>query len=100
MAETAIPEPADGTRLEFEHNTDVYAFWRDDESSRIAGYPVGDGGEVWCEYGRDVPTSWSQMVAEFGDSLRLAIRLVPVPEDEPNRRLWPTTIYRTVGDLS
>lgn len=96
---TVIPEPPDNTRIEFEHHTDVYAFWRDDESSRLAGYPVGDGGVVWCEYGSSVPVTWASMVADFGESLLLAIRLVPVPEDEPNRRRWPTTVYR-LGDVT
>jgi hypothetical protein len=37
-----LPEPPNGTRLEFEHWTDVYAVWRDDESSRVAGWRTGD----------------------------------------------------------
>lgn len=93
---TTLPEPPDGTRLEFEAGTDVYGVWRDDESSRRAGYPIGDGGETWCLYGSDVPKTWVQMVDEFGaDALALAVRLVPVAEDLPNRERWPTEVmYR------
>ena len=77
-----LQEPPDGTRIEFEHCTDVYAMWRDDDSSRRAGYVFGDGGETWCLYGHTVPRSWTQMLAEFGPaSLRLAVRLVPHPDD-------------------
>jgi hypothetical protein len=89
-----LPEPPDGTRLEFEFCTDLCAIHRDDETSRIAGYPVGDGGEVWCDYFGDVPVTWSEMVSRYGeDVLRLAVRLVPVAEDLPNRDKWPTAIY-------
>lgn len=85
-----LPEPPDGTRIEFEHATDVYAAWRDDASSGQAGYPVGDGGEVWCLYGSTVPRTWMVMWLEFGDSLATAVRLIPVPEDVPNYAKWPT----------
>lgn len=37
------PEPPDGTRIEFEYGTDVYAAWRDDESSRGSGWRAGSG---------------------------------------------------------
>jgi hypothetical protein len=94
-----LPEPPDNTRLEFECGTDLYAIHRDDESSRRAGYPIGDGGETWCVYGSDVPMTWTAMVDEFGtDALALAVRLVPVAEDLPNREQWPTEIwYREDG---
>lgn len=80
MSTDQIPEPPDGSRIEFEHCTDLYAAWRDDASSREAGWPAGDGGEVWCLYGEDVPVTWAQMCADFGDSLRNLTRLVPVAE--------------------
>lgn len=87
-----LPEPPDGTRIEFEHHTDVYAAWRDDDSSARAGYPVGDGGEVWCLHGQTVPRSWAVMWLEFGDSLRTAVRLVPHPDDVGNYDRWPTSV--------
>jgi hypothetical protein len=77
---TEIPEPPDGSRIEFEHHTDVYAAWRDDAASREAGWTCGDGGEVWCLYGDDVPVTWVRMCADFGDSLRTLTLLVPVAE--------------------
>jgi hypothetical protein len=94
MTKTNLPEPPDGTRLEFEYCTDVFAAWRDDDSSARAGWPVGDGGKVWCLYGQTVPVTWSELVAEFSEAaLRLAVRLVPIAEDQPNRAQWPTAIY-------
>lgn len=86
----AVPEPPDGTRIEFEHNTDVYAAWRDDESSGSAGWATGDGGVTWCLYGQSVPVSWAVMWLMFGDSLRTLVRLVPVADDVPNYDQWPT----------
>jgi hypothetical protein len=94
---TTLPEPPDGTRIEFECGTDVYAAWRDDRSSAHAGYPIGDGGEVWCLYGETVPKTWVQMVEEFGDALALAVRLMPVAEDLPKRDQWPTTVWERQG---
>jgi len=85
-----MPEPPDGTRLEFEHWTDVYAIWRDDESSRVAEWKTGDGGWVWCLYGQSVPTTWAEMWEMFGESLETAIRLIPHPDDIHRRCLWPT----------
>lgn len=64
-----IPEPGDGTRLEFEYGTDLYAVWRDDESSRAAGWRTGAGGETWCLYGESVPRTWDWLRAEFGDEV-------------------------------
>lgn len=77
MAELDIPEPPDGTRIEFTHCTDVFAAWRDDASSAAAGWTTGDGGEVWCLYCHSVPRTWAWMLAQFGSSLRDAVRLVP-----------------------
>lgn len=87
---TAPTEPPDGTRLEFEYYTDVYAAWRDDESSRRAGWRAGDGGYVWCLYGHSVLISWHALWLMFGESLRLAVRLEPHPEDVHKYDLWPT----------
>lgn len=62
------PEPPDGTRIEFqEHGSpggDLIAIYRDDASSAEAGWPVGNGGKVWCEYGRSVPMTWIQVLAD------------------------------------
>lgn len=88
------PEPPDGTRIEFEFCTDLYAAWRDDASSKEAGWPAGDGGNVWCLYGYSVPKTWVEMCADFDtESLRLAVRLVPLAEDLPNRDQWPTSTW-------
>lgn len=90
-----LPEPPNGTRIEFEYFTDVYAAWRDDEASRIAGWPVGDGGRTWCLYPSSVPVSWDMLCAEFGDdpnALALAVRLIPHPEDLAKRAMWPTQV--------
>lgn len=92
-----VPEPPDGTRLEFEHQTDVYAAWRDDESSARAGWTAGDGGDVWCLYGQTVPVKWAVMWLEFGDSLRTAVRLVPHADDTGNYAKWPTAQYAVKG---
>jgi hypothetical protein len=89
-----IAEPPDGTRIEFEHCTDVYAAWRDDASSAQAGYEVGDGGEVWCLFGTTVPRTWTIMWLEFGASLATAVRLVPHPDDVGNYGKWPTAMMR------
>jgi hypothetical protein len=88
-----LAEPPDGTRIEFEHHTDVYAAWRDDASSAQAGYAVGDGGEVWCLFGSTVPRSWAIMWLEFGDSLRTAVRLIPHADDAGNYAKWPTAVW-------
>ena len=87
-----LPEPPDGTRLEFEHHTDRYAVWRDDESSRRAGWPAGDGGDVWCFYGGSVPISWCTLQVAFGDSLKTAVRLMPYREDVHKYDQWPTNV--------
>lgn len=90
---SSIPEPPDGTRIEFEYGTDVYAAWRDDESSFRAGWRGGDGGEVWCLYGHSVPVTWAKMCEDFGDALLTAVRLVPVGEDVHLRDQWPTAVW-------
>ena len=74
-----IPEPEDGTRIEFQHNTDVYGAWRDDASSAAAGWSSGNGGEVWCLYGMTVPMTWTAMWVLFGNSLYQAQTMTPGP---------------------
>lgn len=86
----AVPEPPDGSRIEFEHNTDVYAAWRDDACSVKAGWRADEG---WCLFGSSVPRSWAIMWLEFGESLRTLVRLTPIAEDVPNYRLWPTALH-------
>lgn len=92
-----IPEPPDGTRIEFTHDTDVYAAWRSDASSAAAGWTSGDGGEVWCLYGETVPKTWRDMVAVFGSSLRDAVLLVPRfdPPGVEHREVF-STWYRSI----
>ncbi len=64
----AHPEPPDGTRIEFqEHGSpggDLIAIHRDDASAAEAGWPIGDGGTVWCEYGLSVPIRWAEVLAD------------------------------------
>ncbi len=84
-----IPEPPDGARIEFEHNTDVYAAWRDDASSVKAGWAADHG---WCLFGSSVPRTWAIMWLEFGESLRTMVRLTPNPEDVANYAKWPTAL--------
>lgn len=88
-----LPEPPDGTRMEFEHGTDLYAAARDDASSARAGYTAGDGGDVWCLYGETVPMPWAAMYLRFGEPLALAVRLVPHPDDLAKREQWPTEVW-------
>ncbi len=77
-----LPEPPDGTRLEFEWCTDVYAVWRCDASSREAGWTAGDGGEVWMLYPDSVPRTWASLLENFGDALATATVLVRDPSPE------------------
>lgn len=86
------PEPPDGTRLEFEFWTDIYAVWRDDDSSRRAGWPTGAGGRTWCIYGQSVPMTWAELWEMFGEALLTAVRLVPHPDDIHNYDRWPTSV--------
>lgn len=72
-----LPEPPDGTRLEFVHETDLYAMRRDDHESRAAGWPAGAGGVTWVLYGRSAPLAWPVIWLIFGDSLRTATLLLP-----------------------
>lgn len=90
-----LPELPDGTRLEFEYGTDVYAFWRDDGESALAGYTFGDGGCTWMEYSRSVPVTWAVMCATYGeDVLAAGRRLLVHPEDAHKRRGWPTQAHK------
>jgi hypothetical protein len=88
---TTLPEPPDGTRIEFEWHSDVYGAWRDDDSSVEAGYEPSVG---WCIYPESVPMTWADMIGHFGeDALRLAVRLTPHPDDVANMNQWPTAIW-------
>lgn len=87
------PEPPDGTRIEFqEHGSpggDLIAIYRDDASSAEAGYMTGDGGKVWCEYGRSVPMTWTEVLAN--PRLAAAIggkHLVVKPEPRRVKRVF------------
>lgn len=92
---TVLPEPPDGTRIEFEAATDLEAAHRDDAGSVRAGWPADHG---WLVYGRSVPMTWAAMLDEFGyHALRYAVRLVPVEEDAGNRGRWPTVVYAETG---
>lgn len=95
MSSRALPEPPDGTRIEFECATDVEAAWRDDATSVAAGWPADHG---WLVYGRSMPMTWAQMVEEFGvRPLQYAVRLAPVAADIANREQWPTVVYARTG---
>lgn len=69
---TPPPEPPDGSRIEFTHDTDVYGAWRNDSSSVAAGWPADHG---WCLYGDDVPRTWAEMWETYGESL-LSLRVL------------------------
>lgn len=87
------PEPPDKTRLEFECGTDVYAAWRDDEASRIAGWPSGGGGRVWCLYGHTVPVTWAKLNEEYDNTpAECGVRLLVHPDDAAIREQWPTQV--------
>lgn len=80
---TEIPEPPDGTRFEFQEygfpGGDLIGIHRSDASSAEAGWPSGDGGKVWCEYGRSVPITWAEVLADGRLVACLTgLRLVPV----------------------
>lgn len=86
-----LPEWPDGTRLEFESGTDVYAFCRDDAASAIAGYGFGPGARTWLEYGRSVPISWHELCATYGlEEIAGAVRLLVHPEDVHQLAARPT----------
>jgi hypothetical protein len=89
----ALPEPPDGTRLEFECGADVYAVWRSDLDSAHVGWSYGPGGETWAMYGETVPCTWLALIDRFGDQpLRDAVRLLVHPEDAHKIRTWPTQL--------
>lgn len=89
-----LPEPPDLTRLEFESGKDIYAFWRDDSSSAIAGYGYGPGARTWMEYGRTVPVSWHVLCATYGvEELEGAVRLLVHPEDAHKLAARPSFRY-------
>ncbi len=93
----SLPEPPDGTRIEFEAATDLEAAWRDDASTARAGWPEDHG---WCVYGRSVPMTWAEMLEEFGyHALKYAVRLVPVAADLPHREQWPTVVCERTGQM-
>lgn len=72
-----IPEPPDGTRIEFEHWTDVYGAWKNVASSVCAGWRPD---QCWMVYGgRSVPCTWDELIGEFSeDSIAGATVLAPV----------------------
>lgn len=93
-----MPELPDGTRIEFEYCTDVYAAWRDDESSRRAGWSFGDGGKVWVIYPGSVPITWNELNDKFGENvIAMAVRWTVNPQDRHKKMHWPTEIYWRKG---
>lgn len=84
--------------LEFEWGTDLYAIYRDDESSARSGWPAGDGGETWSEYGCSVPITWAEMCERYfrtgmNDGLPFAVRLTRHPNDLHHAQQWPTEVW-------
>lgn len=69
-----IPEPPDGSRIEFTYATDRYAAWRDTESTVLAGWPADMS---WCVYPASVGHTWWCMQRTFGPALEGAILLAP-----------------------
>ena len=87
------PEPPDGTRIEFEHWTDVYGAWRDDDEGAKAGWATGDGERNWVVYGESVPWSWVDLAERFSvEALNSAVRLSVHPEDAWMIERWPTQL--------
>lgn len=81
--ESDMPEPPDGARLEFVHDTDRYAAWRDIASSLEAGWPAEAS---WCLFGDTVPHTWPCMQRNFGPGLHRATRLIPAGEAPKEHR--------------
>jgi hypothetical protein len=72
-----IPEPCDGSRIEFEYNGDVYAAWRDAASTARTGH---DPEQTWRVHGhhRPAPMSWRELIDEYGEgAIAGAIVLLP-----------------------
>lgn len=61
-------EPPNGTRIEFQEygspGGDLTYLVRDDKESLRAGWPAGDGGNVWLEAGTSVPMTWDEVLAD------------------------------------
>ncbi len=79
----SVPEPPDGSRIEFVYHTDPYAAWRDDQSSVRAGWSATEG---WCLFGQTVPVSWAtlcEMFADDPDALANLVVWVPGPREVP-----------------
>lgn len=72
--DAGIPEPPDGSRLEFVFATDRYAAWRDVESSLLAGWP---DTMSWTLYPHSTGHTWRCMQRTFGPALNGAILLSP-----------------------
>jgi hypothetical protein len=72
--DAGIPEPPDGSRLEFVFATDRYAAWCDVESSLLAGWPAV---MCWTLYPDSISHTWRCMQRTFGPALDGAILLAP-----------------------
>lgn len=75
---TVLPEPPDGSRIEFVCDTDLYGARRNDASSAAAGWRPDQG---WLLYGETIPQSWTALWMRFGDALNGAVLLVPADTD-------------------
>jgi hypothetical protein len=67
------PEPADGSRIEWESGDKVYGAYRADESEAAV---VGS----WWLYGDDKPYSWRSLIVEFEIHMEFVTLLVPAEE--------------------
>ncbi len=72
IAVSPIPEPPDGTRIEFTHGGQGRAAWRDNGGATRKGWRADQGWHLPAEA---VPCSWAVMWLRFGESLRDAVRL-------------------------
>lgn len=93
-------EPPDGSRIEWEYGTDLYAAWRDDEEGKVAGYEVGDGCANWVVYGSSVPITWKQLNQDFdGTPAKYGVILTARPDMKDIRLIWPTHANRQFPDV-
>jgi hypothetical protein len=74
FADFGLPEPPNGSRIEFGFGTDRWAAWRNDEQTALAGAPPA---MRWSLYPEPDGHTWSCLQRTFGSCLAEAILLTP-----------------------